>query len=545
MPRTKMKAHAKATYDGPKRVAIYTRVSSAEQALNGTSLAVQEEVLRAFAEAQGWAIVGVWSDKGVSGAKAEADRPQLAALMTVARTGQVDVLLVDKWDRMARNLNAQTTLWGELDTLGVEYVSRSEPASSGPAGEFVRNVMAAVAQDERQRIRARTISGRLARLKDGGWAGGEAPLGFRVQHDSDGRRPRLVIHDAEAKMIRRAVSLLLDEGKTTGEVAAILNSEGYTPRKAPRWHAALLRNHLMKGAWGGTWSYGKENSRRKGRDLQPEPMTVAIPRMLDAERHAHLLRYLRATTLPKIRTHVHPLSGLLVGACGHHYTGVARSDRGRRRYRCAMSKNTGQADAWRCDAPSVLADSIDFRVWNHLVKLLRDPDSLRAAATEHLELLDTSAESIAEALGRAQAKVAECETLLKNAFVKASKGGLPEHLLNEVLAEYRTDLAQAEQRVADLAVMQVDEAANADRMAQVNEVIGLAQDVLVDADPALQATVLRLLDVRVVLQEVSAEGFPNRWVFMGEIAHGSVISLLRGGVPGSVGHLSLAKRTSR
>jgi site-specific DNA recombinase len=539
MPKTKAKT--KAVYTGPRRALVYTRVSSEEQAQEGTSLDVQRERAMAYCTAQGWDLVEVFTDAGISGALPEEKRPALMALMAAVDAGKADVVVVAKVDRLARSMRHLGPVLGRLDDAEVALVSIAEAFdSASPAGRLMRNMLGSMAEWERDVIRERTTSGRIARLKDGGWAGGEAPMGFAVQHDSDGRRPRLVIHEAEAKMVRRAVSLLLDEGKTTGEVADILNSEGYTPRKAPRWHAALLRNHLMRGSWGGTWTYAKPSGRTK-----TEPMTVAIPRMLDAERHAQLLTYLKATSLPKVRTHVHPLSGLLIGACGHHYTGVARRDRGHRRYRCAMSKNMGREDGWRCDGPSVLADTIDNLVWSRTVNLLRDPDSLRAAATEHLDLLDASTESIAEALGRAKAKVVECETLLKNAFTKAAKGGLPEHLLNDVLAEYRTDLAQAEQRVADLAVMQVDEAANADRMAQVNQVIDLAQDVLVDADPALRATVLRLLDVRVVLQEVTPEGSPMRWAFMGQIAHGSLVSLLTGGVPGSAGHLSFAKRTSR
>jgi site-specific DNA recombinase len=535
------KAAAKVKYDGPRRALVYTRVSSEEQAQEGTSLDVQRERAMAYCTAQGWDLVEVYTDAGVSGALPEANRPALQALMAAVDAGKADVVVVAKVDRLARSMRHLGPVLGRLDDAEVALVSIAEAFdSASPAGRLMRNMLGSMAEWERDVIRERTTSGRLARLRDGGWAGGDAPLGFKIEYDADGRRPRLALHKAETKMIRRAVSLLLDEGKTTGEVADILNAEGYAPRKAPRWHAALLRNHLMRGSWGGTWTYAKPSGRTK-----TEAMTVAIPRMLDAERHAELLRYLKATSLPKVRTHVHPLSTLLIGTCGHHYTGVARRDRGHRRYRCALSKNTGQADGWRCDAPSVLADSLDGLVWASTVRLLSDPDSLREAATEHLELLDASTESIAEALDRAKAKVAECERMMSEAFDYALKAGLPEHLLNERMAQYRADLAQAEQRVADLAVMQVDEAANVERMAQVNAVIDLARDVLVDADPALQAKVLRLLDVRVVLQEVGPGGTAKRWAFIGQVAHGSLISLLTAGVPGSAGHLSLLKRTSR
>lgn len=82
---------------------------------------------------------------------------------------------------------------------------------------------------------------------------------------------------------------------------------------------------------------------------------MAIPPLLPPDRHAALLAYLKATTSPKTRSHVHPLSGLLVRECGRQFTGVARRDRGRRRYRCSCGKAT--ARGWTCPAPTILADA--------------------------------------------------------------------------------------------------------------------------------------------------------------------------------------------
>ncbi len=95
-------------------------------------------------------------------------------------------------------------------------------------------------------------------------------------------------------MIRRAVELLLDRGQTTGQAAQV-NAEGYTPRKAPRWSQTNLRNVLLRKRFDGTWTYGKEA--RGGR--QADPLTVAVPPILDSERAEALRAYLRATATDK------------------------------------------------------------------------------------------------------------------------------------------------------------------------------------------------------------------------------------------------------
>lgn len=86
-----------------------------------------------------------------------------------------------------------------------------------PGGRMYRTDRDGVpAELERDMIRDRTRSGRLAGV-DGGWTGVDAVLGFTA--DCFSGHPRLALHDGEAAMFRRVVSLLLDEGLTTGDAA--------------------------------------------------------------------------------------------------------------------------------------------------------------------------------------------------------------------------------------------------------------------------------------------------------------------------------------
>jgi DNA invertase Pin-like site-specific DNA recombinase len=75
-----------------KRVAVYARVST-----DGQTVANQRRELEAAAERHGWEIVGVFEDKGVSGAKARKDRPAMKRMMEGVARREFD--LVAAWSR--------------------------------------------------------------------------------------------------------------------------------------------------------------------------------------------------------------------------------------------------------------------------------------------------------------------------------------------------------------------------------------------------------------------------------------------------------------
>ena len=81
------------------KTALYLRVSTEDQAREGTSLEVQRETLEAFAKREGLEVYKVYSDDGISGATT--DRPALAALMADAKGGKFGLVLVAKIDRFS------------------------------------------------------------------------------------------------------------------------------------------------------------------------------------------------------------------------------------------------------------------------------------------------------------------------------------------------------------------------------------------------------------------------------------------------------------
>ena len=86
------------------RCAIYIRVSTEEQHLNGLSLPAQKKALTEFANANNYNIVGYYADEGISARKPMKYRKGLLQLLEDVKKDKIDMILVTKLDRWFRNI---------------------------------------------------------------------------------------------------------------------------------------------------------------------------------------------------------------------------------------------------------------------------------------------------------------------------------------------------------------------------------------------------------------------------------------------------------
>jgi DNA invertase Pin-like site-specific DNA recombinase len=109
------------------RVAIYARVSTKDQSCD-----MQLRDLRAYCAARGSGQVTEYIDVGQSGAKDS--RPELNRLMEDARKRKLDLLLVWRFDRLARSTKHLLSALEKFRTLGVQFISyRENMDTSSPA----------------------------------------------------------------------------------------------------------------------------------------------------------------------------------------------------------------------------------------------------------------------------------------------------------------------------------------------------------------------------------------------------------------------------
>ncbi len=138
------------------RAAIYARCSTADQKVD-----LQLDELRDYARVRRFTVTEEYLDEGVSGTRAS--RPGLDRLMADARRRRFDAVLVWRLDRLGRGLRHLLTLLGELEELGVRFVSLDDSIDTSTAsGKLFMQIRGAFAEYELAQIAERTAAGREA-----------------------------------------------------------------------------------------------------------------------------------------------------------------------------------------------------------------------------------------------------------------------------------------------------------------------------------------------------------------------------------------------
>jgi len=166
------------------RCAIYTRVSTdqgLEQDFN--SLDAQYDSAQAYIRSQahaGWILIRTrYDDGGFSGGTT--DRPALRRLLGDVTSGNVDVIVVYKVDRLTRSLADFAKLVELFDGQNVCFVSVTQQFNTTSSmGWLTLNVLLSFAQFERE-VTAERIRDKIGASKRKGlWVGGMVPLGYKV-----------------------------------------------------------------------------------------------------------------------------------------------------------------------------------------------------------------------------------------------------------------------------------------------------------------------------------------------------------------------------
>lgn len=229
------------------RAVGYLRVSTSEQAVRGFGLAVQKRHIREFAKSQGYRLRAFITDSGVSGASQPEERPNFSKLLGLAQLRAFDVLIVWKFDRLARNVLYAVTMANRLrEEYGVVLRSVTEPIDTATSmGSMFFAVLASMAEQERRTITERTMAGKVEKATQGGFAGGAVPLGYR--RDLIGG---ITVNHAEAQTVQRIFSLSR-KGSSLREIVDHLKKENVPTKRGGRWYpgtvAYILDNPKYRG----------------------------------------------------------------------------------------------------------------------------------------------------------------------------------------------------------------------------------------------------------------------------------------------------------
>jgi DNA invertase Pin-like site-specific DNA recombinase len=143
-----------------RRVGVYVRVSTSDQTTEN-----QKQELQAWAERAGHAVVRVFEDHGISGAKGRDQRPEFDALLKAAVRREINMIAVWSSDRLGRSLKHLVEVLETIRDTGTGlYIHTQSVDTTTPAGRAMFGMLGIFSEFEREMIVARVNAG-LDRIK--------------------------------------------------------------------------------------------------------------------------------------------------------------------------------------------------------------------------------------------------------------------------------------------------------------------------------------------------------------------------------------------
>ena len=386
------------------RAALYTRVSTQEQAEHNYSLEGQLDKLRAYCDLHEHAIAGEYIDAGFSGTTDK--RPGLSRLLADVEAGLVDVVIVYRLDRFFRSQRLLHATLYRLETSGAGLVSVSESFdTTTPVGRAMLGVLGTFAQLERDTFIERCQDGKRKAASKGNHTGGTVGYGWRIDPDT-----KAYVVDPDEAAIVQCLFAWADEGLTTRLIADRLNATG-VPTKfngargarhyTAKWHPATITAMLHHPAYKGDWDYGREPIKRQNRNLTAGKRPAIVP----VEQWERVQTRLAANQkLSKRNTkRSYLLSGLIRCRCGHAYCGSYYDLADGSEvlyYRCSR-----QYPHEPCDGPSVPASFVEGVVWEDVRGFLERPENV----VEALQALHVTEPSDSAELVRIETRIRDLD----------------------------------------------------------------------------------------------------------------------------------------
>jgi site-specific DNA recombinase len=408
--------------------AFYGRVSSEDQAERGT-IQNQIEFKYKFCDLHQYPETTDYIDDGISGTVPLIERPGGRRLFEDAKAGKFNLLLLYKLDRLGRSAWVIIDAVRELEKYGVKIKSMTEVFdTTEPAGRFVLNMLASVADLERSNILERMRIGAERAARAGKYLGGIVAYGYRVEHGY------LILDDREnipgfnlspTDVMRLMYELCAVYKYSTIKISEYFNAVGYPPlyvrenrklkkgerteKTSGRWTPGRIRNMLVNPIYKGVASYGKRSQNPR------EIISYQVPQTVSGEVWDKAQKVLRENQLEAMKNNKHNylLRGLIkCDFCGLTYIGTYFSSSTglkKRWYRCNGKQQRYLHIDKHCNAKNIHAEWIEEIVWEDCLYYINHPDKTIKELAASLEKNTVETKPVQEEIDQLKKAVLEKE----------------------------------------------------------------------------------------------------------------------------------------
>src|SRR5699024_7153428 len=245
-----------------KRVALYARVSTVEQAEEGYSIDEQLNLLREWCDHHGHIIHKEYVDRGISG-KNISGRPAIQQLLHDATQGKFDIVLVWKMNRLSRKSVDLLTIVDQLQkrNIGFRYYTEQYETET-PSRVLQFQIMAAIAKFERANIAENVKMEMIARAKE-------------RSNNRKGEVSKLYINEEEAIILRKIFDMYVN-GHGYKAISNHLNKQGFKTKKNNPFSINGVKTILSNPVYAGYIRYNvrRDWSEKRRNNINPDPIIV-------------------------------------------------------------------------------------------------------------------------------------------------------------------------------------------------------------------------------------------------------------------------------
>jgi site-specific DNA recombinase len=441
------------------RTIIYARFSS-DQLQNARSIDDQVAVCRARADREGWPIVAVETDAGISGAAGLAARPGLEAALAAIERGEAEQLLAESTDRIARHQGDSFAILERIEHAGARLFTLSD----GEVDDIKGTIKGLLDARFRKELKSKIRRGQSGTVREGRVAAGLA-YGYRVANRLDDRgnviRGLREIEADQAAIVRRIFAEYL-RGDSPRAIAARLNAEGVPGPRGGQWRGStiggdrqrgngLIRNRLYVGeiVHHRTSKVTDPQTRRQliranaardhevGRADHLRIVDQATWEKVQAMRESFALMGPQGAKRPK-----HLFSGLVVcGVCGGGYNIVSA-----RLWRCGRYHD-GRACT---NNRQIETQTLERRVLAGLKEKILSAEAVSLFVREYTAERGKAQRALASDRSRLTKAAKEAETRIANLVAAIAAGGDEFAEVREALAQARQERDAAHQALAEI-----------------------------------------------------------------------------------------------
>lgn len=403
------------------KAAIYCRVSTDDQEREGTSLQTQTEACLNYCQDKGYQVSYRFKE-AYSGLSLQ--RPKLTELRDLVRTGSIDVIVVYCLDRLSRDPNHGVIITEEFERYGVALQAVTETIESTDLGRLISYIRGYASKLEAEKIKERTMRGKLAHLKNG-----EMPQGTGIGlygYKWDKSAGRRVIIEHEAKVVKKIFNMAISS-MSTNQIAFSLNKANVKTKCGKLWFPLTIRRLLQNRSYTGKTYFGQTKRAGQSKIAQPKENWILLPditpliitdEIFDQAQEA--IKKAKESRPVKVNS-----SYLLTGftkcyKCGSPIVGTAL--RGKYRYyKCSGTYPTATRGKI-CNASYIKAEHIENFVWERLRKMGKSPgailralDSIEKDGNHNiLPILEKKINKLKKSLKFYAKRIPECYEILKN-----------------------------------------------------------------------------------------------------------------------------------